>query len=80
MVKVSLIMFLKALVSTASGHPPPNTGKFFYTDFNNLQDYGLHAVTMKVDGSDYDFFMSTNEYSIGLISKKCPSYTCVVPR
>ena len=66
--------------STNAASLPPKTGKFFYADFDNLNSYGLHAVSMQVDGSDYDFFMSTNEYSIGLISKKCRPVTCSVPK
>jgi len=81
MVKISLLIALQALFASSNAATlPPKSGKFFYVDFDNMNSYGLHAVSMNVDGSDYDFFMSTNEYSIGLISKKCRPSTCSVPK
>jgi hypothetical protein len=37
-------------------------------------------VSTQVAGADYSLFVSTNEYSLGLISKDCPDDSCVVPK
>jgi len=33
-----------------------------------------------VNDVDYNLFISTNEYSLGLISKDCSKDSCVVPK
>ena len=66
--------------STQATEVPPKEGKFFYTDFDQKGTYGLHGVATQVAGIDYNLFVSTNEYSLGLISKDCSDESCVVPK
>lgn len=81
MVQISLLITLQALFSTTkSATLPPDTGKFFYVDFDNLEKYGLHAVNVEISDHKYDLFVSTDQYSIGLISNNCRKSSCDVPK
>ena len=81
MVNIQKYVIAQFLANSASATlDPPTTGKFFYTDFDQIGSYGLHAVSTKVNDVDYNLFISTNEYSLGLISKDCSKDSCVVPK
>ena len=84
MVKLSLLVAIQALfyssVSAEGPKLPPTSGKFFYVDFDTMDYYGLHTVKVEVSGKTYDLFVSTNQYSIGLISKDCRVSSCDVPK
>ena len=67
---------------------PSETGKFFYADFRSFEEKntnaapGQHVVDALVGSSSdkMNMWISTNEYTTGVITSKCPSpRTCNVP-
>ncbi len=79
------------LVQSTPGIPPPQSGKFFYTDMqagglsSTFDDHGLHFSSMLVSNStpavpDNQFHISLNTqlYALTLVSSECSPAVCTV--
>ena len=81
--QISLILLaLLQAPTTNSRMMPPITGKFFYTDFENVVIEGMHDVKTEVGSmkSAHKLWITTHESRVGLISTKCYSSSCRVSK
>lgn len=81
----SISLILVALLqapTTNSRQMPPITGKFFYTDFENVVIEGMHDVKTEVGSmkSSHKLWITTHESRVGLISTRCSRSSCFVSK
>ena len=83
-----IILSLFMTVAFGDDLLPADTGKFFYADYRSFKEKntkaapGQHVVDVLVGSSSdkMNMWISTNEYTTGVITSRCPSpRTCNVP-